>query len=95
LLGLAIGVMIVLSVAEMWLHNAIENGFLAITLSTIAGGGLYAVLQPFFPDFESTLEEVGAQLIARVVRHPDTRPLCHCQQEAWCQALAWLLLHCK
>ena len=52
LLGVAIGVMATLSVLEMWLHNAIEHGPLAITAATAAGVALYYAAQPYFPDFE-------------------------------------------
>ena len=52
LLGIAIGVMATLSVLEMWLHNAVEHGPLAITAATAVGVALYYVAQPYFPDFE-------------------------------------------
>ncbi len=53
LLGIAIGVMATLSVLEMWLHNAVEHGPVAITAATAAGVALYYVAQPYFPDFET------------------------------------------
>ena len=52
LLGIAIGVMATLSVLEMWLHNAVEHGPIAITAATAVGVALYYVAQPYFPDFE-------------------------------------------
>ena len=53
LLGIAIGVMATLSVLEMWLHNALEHGPIAITAATAVGVALYYIAQPYFPDFES------------------------------------------
>ncbi|DBA91033.1 TPA: hypothetical protein ACH3X2_004231 [Trebouxia sp. C0005] len=53
LLGIAIGVMATLSVLEMWLHNAVEHGPVAITAATAAGVALYYSAQPYFPDFET------------------------------------------
>ena len=53
LLGIAIGVMATLSILEMWLHNALEHGPIAITAATAAGVALYYIAQPYFPDFES------------------------------------------
>ncbi|KAL0051264.1 hypothetical protein WJX82_004447 [Trebouxia sp. C0006] len=53
LLGIAIGVMATLSVLEMWLHNAVEHGPVAITAATAAGVALYYAAQPYFPDFET------------------------------------------
>lgn len=53
LLGIAIGVMATLSVLEMWLHNAVEHGPIAITAATAAGVALYYAAQPYFPDFET------------------------------------------
>ncbi len=52
LLGVAIGVMATLSILEMWLHNAVEHGPIAITAATAAGVALYYAAQPYFPDFE-------------------------------------------
>lgn len=52
LLGVAIGVMATLSVLEMWLHNAIEHGPVAITAAAAAGVALYYAAQPYFPDFD-------------------------------------------
>ena len=53
LLGVAIGVMATLSILEMWLHNAVEHGPIAITAATAAGVALYYAAQPYFPDFET------------------------------------------
>ena len=52
LLGLALGVMLTLSVVELWLNNALENGWTVITIATGMGAALYYVVQPFFPEFE-------------------------------------------
>ncbi|PSC70200.1 pyruvate kinase [Micractinium conductrix] len=51
LLGNAIGVMFLLSVAEMWIHNAMGNGWPEITIAFGLGALLYQVAQPFIPDF--------------------------------------------
>lgn len=51
LLGTAFGVMFVLSVVEMWLHNATQHGWPSITLAVFCGALLYRVAQPFLPDF--------------------------------------------
>lgn len=52
LLGTAIGVMFTLSVAEMWIHNAMEHGWLEVTGAVLVGALLYQVVQPFLPDFD-------------------------------------------
>lgn len=52
LLGLALGVMATLSIVELWVANALENGVFPITAATLAGAGLYYIAQPYFPDFE-------------------------------------------
>jgi zinc transporter ZupT len=52
LLGLAIGVMATLSIVELWIKNAVENGVAPISAATVAGALLYAVIQPFVPEFE-------------------------------------------
>lgn len=43
LLGTAIGVMFTLSVAEMWIHNAMEHGWLGVTGAVLLGALLYQV----------------------------------------------------
>jgi ZIP family zinc transporter len=53
LLGTAIGVMITLSIVEMWLHNALEHGWTGVTGSLMCGALLYVVVQPFLPDFQA------------------------------------------
>lgn len=50
LLGTAIGVMFLLSLVEMWIHNAIENGALAVTIAVLVGALFYQCLQPFLPE---------------------------------------------
>ena len=52
LLGVAIGVMVTLSTAEMYIRNAMEHGWLGISTATAAGMLVYYFLQPYFPDFE-------------------------------------------
>ena len=52
LLGLAIGVMSCLSVVELYFKNVIENGFMGITLATVAGAMTYVVLEPLLPKAE-------------------------------------------
>ena len=51
LLGVAIGVMVTLSAAEMYIRNAWENGFWGITAAAGCGVALYYFVQPFLPDF--------------------------------------------
>ena len=51
LLGVAIGVMVTLSAAEMYIRNAWENGFWGISAAAGCGVALYYFLQPFLPDF--------------------------------------------
>lgn len=51
LLGVAIGVMALLSVVELWIRNAVDNGPVWVTLSLGLGAGLYYVAHPYFPDF--------------------------------------------
>lgn len=41
----------VLSVLEMWLHNALEHGWPAVTAAAMCGSLLYQLAQPFLPDF--------------------------------------------
>lgn len=53
LLGNAIGVMFLLSVAEMWIHNAAVHGWPEITTAFALGALLYQVAQPYIPDFGS------------------------------------------
>eukprot|EP00884_Botryococcus_braunii_P017854 jgi/Botrbrau1/4752/Bobra.0137s0024.1 len=64
LLGLAIGVMATLSMIEMWLHNAYEHGALSITGAVAVGAGLYCLLQPYFPDFESQEDDKRDQEVS-------------------------------
>lgn len=54
LLGVAIGVMATLSIAEMLVRNAMEHGWTGISLACAAGALTYYLLQPYFPDFEQT-----------------------------------------
>ena len=52
LLGLALGVMLTLSIVELWLNNAMEHGWLMVSVANIAGIVLYYFVQPLFPEFE-------------------------------------------
>jgi zinc transporter ZupT len=52
LLGLALGVMATLSIVELWIKNALENGPLAISAATVAGALVYYIIQPFVPEYE-------------------------------------------
>ena len=45
LLGVAIGVMMLLAVVEMWVHNALEHGSFVVTVGFVVGAGLYRLLQ--------------------------------------------------
>lgn len=50
LLGSAIGVMSTVSVAELWVHKALaHNNWLGITAAVVAGGVLFAILDPLLP----------------------------------------------
>lgn len=64
--------MFVLSVVEMWLHNASEHGWPNVTLAVLCGALLYRIAQPFLPDFnyeefnkETAAEEESAALLER------------------------------
>ena len=50
LLGVALGVMGVLSVCEMWLRNASENGIVPVSLAFAGGAVAYALLTPLLPE---------------------------------------------
>ena len=50
LLGIAIGVMMCLSVFELWIHNSIEHGFAPVTCAVAGGALLYRVVQPLLPE---------------------------------------------
>ena len=57
LLGLALGVMLTLSVVELWVKNALEHGWVAISVATLAGAALYYFAQPFSPSLRCVLSE--------------------------------------
>ncbi len=44
--------MATLSVLEMYIHNAMENGWATVTTCVVAGASLYYIVQPYLPDFE-------------------------------------------
>lgn len=52
LLGIAIGVMFLLSLVELWLRNAAEHGWAEVTFAVLLGALAYQLLQPFIPDFQ-------------------------------------------
>ena len=45
LLGMAFGVMVLLSVVELWLHNGLEHGFVWVTASLLGGAALYLLVR--------------------------------------------------
>jgi len=53
LLGIAIGVMASLSVLEMYLHNAIEHGFISVTVAMLIGAFAFYFANPYFPEFDA------------------------------------------
>lgn len=57
LLGTAIGVMITLSILEMWIHNALEHGWIGVSGFLMFGAMIYLVAQPFLPDFQTIGEK--------------------------------------
>lgn len=56
--------MFTLSVAEMWVHNAMEHGWPEITGSVLLGALLYQLVQPFLPDFD--YEKVATEKVGLV-----------------------------
>lgn len=60
LLGTAIGVMMLLSVVEMWIHNAMEHGWLSITLSAAAGALFFRLAHPLLNKLTGDAEGAGA-----------------------------------
>jgi hypothetical protein len=60
------GVMLTLSVVELWIKNAMENGWANITMATLMGAGVYYVLQPFFPEFE-VCSKIDRQIVTESV----------------------------
>jgi ZIP family zinc transporter len=76
LLGLAIGVMATLSVAEMFIRNALEHGALRVSASVAAGAALYYFVQPFLPDFvEHEHGKKGSDVRRACVHAAGTRQL--------------------
>lgn len=50
LLGSAVGVMSTVSIAELWWHKAVQHSnWLGITTAVLAGGVVFAVLDPLLP----------------------------------------------
>lgn len=66
LLGLAFGVMFLLSVWELWIHAAMEYGFWSVTLPVAAGALLYIAVQPLLPTFNN---EDSTPTQARCLQH--------------------------
>lgn len=62
LLGVAIGVMMLLAVVEMWLHNALEHGIGVVTIGFLAGAAAYRLLQPLLPDASASVLEAKSSL---------------------------------
>lgn len=60
LLGIAIGVMMLLSVVEMWIHNAMEHGWIPVTCAVTVGALLYKCLQPLLPPDQTTINTTTA-----------------------------------
>jgi zinc transporter, ZIP family len=52
LLGLAAGVMGLLSLAELWVANALEHGWAGVTAALVAGAAAYAWAAPRLPSLE-------------------------------------------
>ena len=72
LLGTAIGVMFLLSFAEMWVRNAMEHGWPEVTASALLGALLYQLIQPFLPDLGGADE--GPAAAAAVSAGPGRGP---------------------
>ncbi|KAK9816964.1 hypothetical protein WJX72_007575 [[Myrmecia] bisecta] len=68
LLGLAIGVMVTLSVAEMFIRNALEHGVLSVSTSVAVGAGLYYFAQPYLPDFDHSKDQEASNALRMVER---------------------------
>jgi zinc transporter ZupT len=68
LLGTAIGVMATLSVLELFIQNAVDNGAVPVALCAAAGGATYVLLEPLLPHFEAP---PGAPLKPGVSRAAD------------------------
>ena len=41
-----------LSIVELWIHNAVEHGFLGVSASLAGGAALYLAIHPWIPDFQ-------------------------------------------
>ena len=67
LLGVAIGVMGLLSVVELWIKNAVDNGVASVTLALAVGAGLYYIAHPYFPSFEPHKSEHDSQVLEHVL----------------------------
>lgn len=64
LLGIAIGVMGSLSILEMYLHNAMQNGFAGVTIASVSGAVVFYLINPYFPEFDvSTFNEQVASFL--------------------------------
>lgn len=57
LLGLALGVMATLSIVELWIKNALDNGLLPVSAAVVAGAALFYVAHPFFPEVEISQQD--------------------------------------
>ncbi|KAL6784719.1 ZIP4 [Auxenochlorella protothecoides x Auxenochlorella symbiontica] len=59
LLGTAIGVMMLLSVVEMWVHNAMEHGWASTTSAVLLGALFFKVAQPLLASMSGTDQPAG------------------------------------
>lgn len=73
LLGTAIGVMALLSFVEMLVHNALQNGWLAVSFSFTCGALLYRIIQPMLPDFNHS--QLGDKVQATTARKASLGPV--------------------
>ena len=65
LLGTAIGVMATLSVLELFIQNAVDNGAVPVALCAAAGGATYVLLEPLLPHFEAPPGQASRPGVAR------------------------------
>jgi zinc transporter ZupT len=70
LLGSAVGVMSTVSIAELWVHKAVEHSnWLGISIAVAAGGVVFAVLDPLLPkpvEPHTLLQQKTSQQVRRL-----------------------------
>jgi zinc transporter ZupT len=70
LLGSAVGVMSTVSIAELWVHKAVEHSnWLGISIAVAAGGVVFAVLDPLLPkpvEPHTLLQQKTSQQVCRL-----------------------------